>query len=113
MNKLLIMTRPIVLISLIILMNLIDLYLTVLFLINFEFDEKNPIAMSILENGIENLIWFKIVMVFIGSAGLGLTFFKSKLSRCACWFMTLLFTGLMVYWYIFLYIFLESMRDVS
>lgn len=112
MNKLIIITRPIVLISLIILMNLVDLYLTVLFLIHFEFDEKNPIAMSVLENGIENIVWFKIVMVTIAVVGLSLTFFKSRFSQWACWVLTLIFTGLMVYWSIFLYNFLDSMSEV-
>ena len=104
------LSRPIVLLSLIILMNLFDLYLTVLFLINFEFDENNPIALKILETGIENLVIFKLVMVAVAIIGLGLTFFKSKFSRVACWVMTLIFTGLMVYWVIFLYHFLDSME---
>jgi len=91
-------------------MNLVDLYLTVLFLINFEFDEKNPVALAVFESGIENLIIFKIVMVSIAVLGLGLTFFKSKFSQYSCWALTILFAGLMVYWSIFLYNFLDSMQ---
>lgn len=112
MNMLLKFTRPVVLISLIILMNLVDLYLTVLFLLYFEFDENNPIAITVLENGIESLVWFKIFMVTVAALGLSLTFFKSKFSRVACWFLTIVFTGLMVYWSIFLYNFLDSMSEV-
>ena len=90
-------------------MNLADLYLTVLFLINFDFEEENPIALTILENSIESLVLFKIIMVTIAVVGLGLTFFKSKFSRLACWALTIVFAGLMVYWTIFLYNFLDSM----
>lgn len=104
--------RPIVLISLIVLMNLIDLYLTVLFLMHFEFDEKNPIALYILGKGIENLILFKIIMIIISVVGLSLTFFKSKFSIWACWFLTIIFVGLMIFWSMFLYNFADSMKGI-
>ena len=112
MNNIAIVFRPIVLISLIILMNLFDLYLTVLFLTHFDFEEANPLALAFLENSIEHLVFFKIIMVTIGALGLSLTFFKSKFSQWACWFLTIIFAGLMIYWSIFLYIFLDSMNEV-
>ena len=93
-------------------MNLADLYLTVLFLLYFEFDEKNPIALKILESGIENIVWFKIIMVTVAVVGLGFTFFKSRFSQWACWILTIIFTGLMIYWSVFLYHFIDSMSEV-
>lgn len=111
-NKFLKITRPIILISLIVLMNLVDLYLTVLFLINFDFEEENPLALKILENSIESLVLFKVAMVIVAVAGLGFTFSKSKFSLWACWFLTIIFAGLMVYWSIFLYNFLDSISEL-
>lgn len=103
------MIRRSVLIILLLVMNLFDLYLTVFFIKYFDFEEVNPVAQLLINQGIGYLIAFKIIVVSFSLSVLSYFYNKSRISLWACWFLVFVFAALMIYWTVFLTHFNESM----
>jgi len=102
--------RATVLISLLLIMNLFDLYLTVLFVQYFELEELNPVARLLIKNGTYYLIIFKAVVVFFSLSVLLYCYNKSKIALASSWFLIAVFSALMIYWIVFLKAFNDSMN---
>lgn len=91
--------RAILLLSVIVLLNIVDLYMTIFHMTSFGFAEANPIANAFMHYGTSVLIAYKVVTVGVGVALL--SFLHNKKTRTVAvvsWAMVVLLTSLMLYW---------------
>lgn len=92
-------TRLCVLLLVLVMLNGIDLYLTVFHVNHFHFEEANPIADIVLTNGILAMIWFKLMTTFIASICLAAVWLRRpKYFAKVCWFCIFMFVLLSIYW---------------
>src|SRR5690606_17171752 len=95
--------RSILMISSIILLNFIDLFLTVFCIKHFNFQEANPIAKKYMEYGIIYLTTFKLCTMSIGMMSIViLSHLNYKFLPILLWTLFFIFSCLVLYWSLYL-----------